>query len=168
MGRRGSPGDLDPYLLTMQSKLCSQTLKPIYKKHFEKSVWKTKESIKTMYLQHSLKVFQRYFKKDTKAWIWPVRLIYSHSFSHNIISDCTGVNLYRTENNLSNVCNYEGEWTGNVSLLIAWDYFTSKRNPQLPCAMEVKLWRTHILVEKLIYNDIFALVEMTKAFMKTR
>ena len=60
-----------------------------------------------MYQQHSLEVFQRYFKKDTKAWFSPVRLIYSHSLLHNIISNRTPVHtliFYRTENNLSNFC----------------------------------------------------------------
>ena len=38
---------------------------------------------------HSLEVFHRYFKKDTKAWFSPVRLIYSHSLIHNIISNRT-------------------------------------------------------------------------------
>ena len=36
-----------------------------------------------MYQQHSLEVFQRYFKKDTKTW-FSIRLIYSHSLLHNI------------------------------------------------------------------------------------
>ena len=41
--------------------------------------------------------------------------------------------------------------------LIAWDYFTSKRNRQLPCVMKVKT-----------YKDIFAYMEVIKAFMKTK
>ena len=59
--------------------------------NLEQMIWKfnlkTKESIKIMYQQHSLEVFQRYFKKDTKAWFSPIRLIYSHSLLHSIISN---------------------------------------------------------------------------------
>ena len=51
-----------------------------------------KESIKTMYQRRSLEVIQRYFKKDTKARFSTVRLICFHTLSHNIISNCTGVN----------------------------------------------------------------------------
>ena len=51
-----------------------------------------KESIKTMHQQHSLEVFQHYFKKDTKAWLSPATLNFSHSLLHNIISNHTGVN----------------------------------------------------------------------------
>ena len=50
-----------------------------------------KESIKTMYQQHSLEIFQRYFKKDTKVWFSPVKLIY---FTHNIFYNCTGVDAH--------------------------------------------------------------------------
>ena len=53
-----------------------------------------------MYQQPSFEVFQRYFKKDTKAWLSPVKLIYSHSFLHNIVSNRSGF----TENNFSNFC----------------------------------------------------------------
>ena len=51
-------------------------------------------------------LFQRYFKKDTKAWLSPVRLIYSHSLLHNITSTAKVWTLifYRTENNLLNFC----------------------------------------------------------------
>ena len=38
--------------------------------------------------------FQCYFKKDTKTWFSPVRLIYSHSLLHNIISNRTGANSF--------------------------------------------------------------------------
>ena len=55
--------------------------------------------MKTMYHKHSLEVFQRYFKKDTKAWFSPVRLIYSHSLLLNIMSNRIGI-FYCTENNL--------------------------------------------------------------------
>ena len=48
--------------------------------------------IKRMYQQHSLEVFQRYFKKDTKAWFSPVQLIYSHSLLHNITANRIGMN----------------------------------------------------------------------------
>ena len=51
-----------------------------------------KESIKTMYQKHPLEVFQGYFKKYTKAWFSPVRLIYSHLLLHKIISNHEGVN----------------------------------------------------------------------------
>ena len=47
-----------------------------------------------MYQQHSLEIFQHYFKKDTKVWFSPVTLIYSHSVLHNINSNCTCVNAY--------------------------------------------------------------------------
>ena len=47
-----------------------------------------------MYQQHSLEVFQYYFKKDTKAWSSPVRLIYSDSFLHNISSNLPDVNAH--------------------------------------------------------------------------
>ena len=66
--------------------------------NLEETLWKfslkTKESIKTMYQQHFLEVFQRYFRKYTKAWLSPVRLIYSHSLLHNIISNRTDVNAH--------------------------------------------------------------------------
>ena len=45
-----------------------------------------------MYQQHSFEVFQSYFKKYAKAWFSPVRLIYSHSLLHNIVSNREGVN----------------------------------------------------------------------------
>ena len=38
--RGGGPGGPDPCPFSIQSKLCPQVLKPIYKKHFEKSVYK--------------------------------------------------------------------------------------------------------------------------------
>ena len=59
-----------------------------------------------MYQPHSPEVFQRYFKKDTKAWFSPVRLIYSQLLLHNIISNHTSVSahFYRTANNLFNFC----------------------------------------------------------------
>ena len=59
-----------------------------------------------MYRQYSLEIFQHYVKKDTKAWFSPVRLVYSHSLLHNIISNRTGANalFFHTENNLSNFC----------------------------------------------------------------
>ena len=44
-----------------------------------------------MYQQHSLDVFQDYLKEYTKGWFSSVRLIYSHSILHNIISNRTGV-----------------------------------------------------------------------------
>ena len=47
-----------------------------------------------MYQQHSLKVFQRYFKKDTKAWFSQVRLIYSHILLLNTVFNCTVVNAH--------------------------------------------------------------------------
>ena len=47
-----------------------------------------------MYQQRSLKVFQRYFKKDTKAWFSQVRLIYSPTLLHNIVSNRTVVNAH--------------------------------------------------------------------------
>ena len=49
--------------------------------------------MKAMYQEHSLEVFQHYFKKDTKAWFSSVRLIYSHSLLH-IISNRTGMNAH--------------------------------------------------------------------------
>ena len=60
----------------------------------------------TIYKQHSLKNFQRCFKKNTKAWFSPVRLICSHSFLLNNVPNRTGVDVhfYRTESNLLNFC----------------------------------------------------------------
>ena len=60
-----------------------------------------------MYQQYSFEVFQRYFKKDTKAWFSPVKPIYSHSLLHNIILNRTDVNAHffiALENNLPNFC----------------------------------------------------------------
>ena len=47
-----------------------------------------------MYKQHSLQFIERYFKKDAKAWFSPAKLICSHSFLHNIITNRTGVNAH--------------------------------------------------------------------------
>ena len=54
-----------------------------------------------MYQQHSLEVFQHNFKKDTKDWFSLVRLSYSHSLLHNIISNRTA-HFFGT--NLLNFC----------------------------------------------------------------
>ena len=50
------------------------------------------------------------------------------------------------------------QYNGNIVLvLIAWDYFTSKRNRQLPYIMEVKICRNLCFIEKNLYIRRFLL-----------
>ena len=104
-------------------------LNPFKRNALKNQYQKQKNPTKRCAKSNLLKIFQRYFKNYTKAWFSPVRLIYSHYFLHNIISNCTGVNAH-----------FSLHWVKRKSLfLIAWEYFTSKRTRQLPCVMKVKL-----------------------------
>ena len=121
-----------------------------------------------MYQQHSLDIFQRYIKNDTKTWFSPVRLIYSHSLIQNFISNRTGVNETALK---------------IISQMYVWllvrikrkrfvfnrkRLFYFKKTRQLPCVMEVRLRRNTFQWKNLFIRTFLLKWKLLKHFWKRK